>query len=62
MKVAVAEKKAAHKAAGKKQWEACVQHSSRALEIGPSSVELRELRVECATEMGDLDTTYADLT
>jgi DnaJ family protein C protein 3 len=38
-----------------------VEHSTRALEVGLNSAELREIRVACATELGDVDAVYGDL-
>lgn len=46
----------------KKQWQGCVDHATRALETGPNSAEMRELRVECATQLGDIEAVYGDLT
>jgi DnaJ family protein C protein 3 len=53
--------KHAYTAAKKKKWEECVHSATRALEVGPNSAKLRELRVECNTEMGDAEGAYADL-
>lgn len=39
----------------------CVDHATKALEAGPNSAELRELRLECSTEMGDVEAVYGDL-
>ena len=62
VKIALTEKAATQKAARSKHWADCVQHATRALETGPNSAELRDLRVNCATQIGDLDNAYADLT
>ncbi|WWD21936.1 hypothetical protein CI109_106424 [Kwoniella shandongensis] len=59
--VAIGASKSAHKAAQMKNWVICVDHSTKALELGPNSAELRELRVQCATELGDVDAVYGDL-
>ncbi|WVQ68839.1 uncharacterized protein L199_007048 [Kwoniella botswanensis] len=53
--------KSAHKARKNKEWHVCVDHATKALEVGPNSAELRELRVECATELGDVQAVYGDL-
>ncbi|WRT65155.1 uncharacterized protein IL334_002098 [Kwoniella shivajii] len=53
--------KSAHKAAKSKDWNVCVDHATKALEVGPNSSELRELRVKCATELGDVQAVYGDL-
>ena len=53
---------AAKKAAGGKQWQACVDSATKALEYGPNSAGLRELRVQCATELKDVEAVYGDLT
>ncbi|WVR04336.1 hypothetical protein IAU60_001336 [Kwoniella sp. DSM 27419] len=54
--------KSAHKAAQSRNWAVCVDHSTKALEFGPNSKDLRELRVTCATELGDSQAVYGDLT
>jgi DnaJ family protein C protein 3 len=38
-----------------------VDHVSKALEVGPNSLELRELRLRCVTELGDIAAIYGDL-
>jgi DnaJ family protein C protein 3 len=38
-----------------------VDHATKALETGPNSADLRELRVRCATELGDVEAVYGDL-
>ncbi|WWC67535.1 uncharacterized protein I206_101444 [Kwoniella pini CBS 10737] len=53
--------KSAHKARKNKDWNVCVDHATKALEVGPNSGGLRELRVECATELGDVQAVYGDL-
>ncbi|WVQ83932.1 hypothetical protein IAT38_006076 [Cryptococcus sp. DSM 104549] len=51
----------AHKAAKQEKWVVCVDHATKALEVGPNSADLRRLRVECATELGDVNAVYGDL-
>ncbi len=41
---------------------ACVGHASRALEVGPNSVELREIRLACDEAQGNLEAVVGDLT
>lgn len=38
-----------------------MQHATKALEVGPNSVEMREVRLACNEEMGDVDAVYGDL-
>lgn len=38
-----------------------MEHATKALEVGPNSAALRRLRVQCATELGDIDAVYGDL-
>ncbi|KAK1926612.1 putative Co-chaperone [Papiliotrema laurentii] len=59
---ASAASKSAHKSAKGKHWQACVDHATKALEVGPNSVEMRQLRVECSTQLGDVEAAYGDLT
>ncbi|KAL7423248.1 Tetratricopeptide repeat and J domain-containing co-chaperone dnj1 [Cryptotrichosporon argae] len=61
MTAAIAAEKAATKAYASKAYPACVEHATRALEAGPNAVRLRELRIECATALGDADAVYGDL-
>ncbi|GFZ49009.1 hypothetical protein JCM24511_06758 [Saitozyma sp. JCM 24511] len=61
LKVAAAASAAAHKAEKSRKWDGCVEHATKALETGPNSAELRELRVRCATELGDVEAVYGDL-
>ena len=61
MDEAIGESSSARKAGKKRDWQGCWSHASRALEVGPNSVELRDLRVECATELEDGEAVYADL-
>ena len=58
---AAKEEKSARAAAKARKWEDCVSHATRALETGPNSAKLRELRVECNTQMGEAEGAYADL-
>lgn len=58
---AAKEEKAARAAAKSHKWGDCVAHASKALEVGPNSASLRELRVECNTEMGEAEGAYGDL-
>ncbi|ODN75197.1 hypothetical protein L202_06395 [Cryptococcus amylolentus CBS 6039] len=60
--VGEAAEKSAVQASKQKKWQVCVDHSTKALEVGPSSTSLRQLRVDCATELGDINTVYGDLT
>jgi DnaJ family protein C protein 3 len=57
----VAAQHSAEAAAGSSNWQVCVDHASRALEVGPNSLELRELRIRCTTELGDVAAVYGDL-
>ncbi|WVQ97716.1 hypothetical protein IAU59_004830 [Kwoniella sp. CBS 9459] len=59
--LAVGASSSAHKASKNKNWAVCVDHASKALEVGPNSADLRELRVACATELGDVQAVYGDL-
>lgn len=58
---AATEASAAHNAAKKHKWAECVEHATRAIETGPNSADLRGLRASCNTELGDYESTYADL-
>ena len=51
----------ATKAAKRKDWMVCVDQMTKALEVGPNAAESRELRVVCATELGDVEAVYGDL-
>lgn len=51
----------ARKAKKGRAYPLCVQHATRALETGPNSIEMREVRVACAEQMGDVDAVYGDL-
>ncbi|KAI9635593.1 co-chaperone [Dioszegia hungarica] len=51
----------ARKARKSRDWPLCVQHATKALEVGPNSVEMREVRLACNEEMGDVDAVYGDL-
>lgn len=53
--------KKARKARKQKAYPLCVQHATKALETGPNSIEMREVRVACAEQMGDVDAVYGDL-
>lgn len=44
-----------------KRWDVCVDQATKALEVGPNSGQLREMRIECATELGDVESVYGDL-
>lgn len=59
--VASAASTSAHKAAKSKNWAGCVDQATKALEVAPNSAGLRELRVECSTEIGDVEAVYGDL-
>jgi DnaJ family protein C protein 3 len=52
---------AARKAHKKSQHQACVEHATRALEVGPNSLELREIRLDCEEGLGDVDAVIGDL-
>jgi DnaJ homolog subfamily C member 3 len=43
-------------------WTACVESASEALAVGSHSIDLRELRAECATASGDIELAVGDLT
>ncbi len=62
LKAATNAESKAQKARKKKDWEGCVNEAGEALSVGPNSVKLREMRVECAEAMGDLDGVIGDLT
>jgi len=51
----------AESAASSGEWQICVDHASKALEVGPNSLELRELRLRCVTELGNVVAIYGDL-
>lgn len=57
----MAAKRSAQDASSSSKWQVCVDHASRALEVGPNSLELRELRIRCTTELGDIAAVYGDL-
>ncbi|WVN88861.1 uncharacterized protein L203_104075 [Cryptococcus depauperatus CBS 7841] len=57
-----AAEKSARQASSKKNWQVCVDHVTKALEVGPNSSSLRKLRVDCASELGDINMVYGDLT
>ncbi|AFR94798.1 co-chaperone [Cryptococcus neoformans C23] len=59
--VGEAAEKSALQAFEKGKWQVCVEHSTKALEVGPNSEKLRRLRVNCATELGDINMVYGDL-
>lgn len=59
---AIIESGHARRAQSERAWGKCVEHASRALEVGISSIELRELRLACEEEAGDVDGVYGDLT
>lgn len=59
--VGEAAEKSALQAFEKRKWQVCVDHSTKALEVGPNSERLRRLRVNCATELGDINMVYGDL-
>ncbi|XAO21437.1 hypothetical protein I312_100188 [Cryptococcus bacillisporus CA1280] len=59
--VGEAAEKSALQAFEKGRWQVCVDHSTKALEVGPNSERLRQLRVNCATELGDVNMVYGDL-
>lgn len=61
MELASAAKASAEQAVINGNWQICVDHSTKALEVGSNSLELREMRLKCATEMGDIDAVYGDL-
>ncbi|WWC87303.1 uncharacterized protein L201_002191 [Kwoniella dendrophila CBS 6074] len=61
LNLAAAASKSAHNAKQSKDWHVCVDHATKALEVGPNSSELRELRLDCATELGDVQAVYGDL-
>lgn len=44
-----------------KAYAHCVEHSTKALEVAPNSIEIRELRLACTEELGDIDAIYGDL-
>jgi DnaJ family protein C protein 3 len=59
---AVGEAERARRARDARAWGQCVDHASKALEVGTNSIELRELRLGCEEEAGDVDGVYGDLT
>lgn len=59
---AVSEAERARRARDARAWGQCVDHASKALEVGTNSIELRELRLACEEEAGDVDGVYGDLT
>lgn len=62
VETATREDNVAKSSAKKQQWANCVVHAGKAIEVGPHSKELRELRAKCATELGDVEGAYSDLT
>jgi DnaJ family protein C protein 3 len=61
LNVAEGASKSAFSASEEKKWDQCIVQATKALEVGTNSAELRELRVDCATELGDVDAVYGDL-
>ena len=61
LQTAMVESKAAYKSAASRRWQDCVDQATRALESATQSASLRKLRLECATELGDLDLAYGDM-
>lgn len=59
--LAAAARESAERGSASKNWQVCVDHATKALEVGSNSLELRELRLGCATELGDIDAVYGDL-
>ena len=59
--LAAAARHSAESSAASGQWEICVDHASKALEVGPNSLELRELRLRCVTALGNIVAIYGDL-
>ncbi|KAF8520012.1 hypothetical protein BU17DRAFT_75824 [Hysterangium stoloniferum] len=57
----VASKKA-RQAQRAKQWDVCIVESSKALQTASHAVSLRQTRVDCSLEKGDIEQTVADLT
>jgi len=51
----------ARNASERQDWAVCVDHATKALEVSPNSAGLRELRLGCETEMGDVNAVYGDL-
>jgi len=45
-----------------KNWDACMEESSKALLTATHSVTLRQLRADCALGKGDIDQAVGDLT
>ena len=43
-------------------WTACTESASQALKIASHSLELRQLRAECALASGDIEGAVADFT
>ncbi|ORY23810.1 hypothetical protein BCR39DRAFT_548578 [Naematelia encephala] len=58
---ASAEKKSALAALKSNHWDRCVEHATKALEVGINSIEIREVRLKCEEELGDVDAVYGDL-
>lgn len=54
--------KKAKQAMRAKLWQACVEAASTALSAASHSVELRQLRAECAIASGDIEGAVGDLT
>jgi DnaJ homolog subfamily C member 3 len=52
---------AARKANKSSKWQVCVDEATKALDVGPNSVELREIRVRCAEGLGDVEAVIGDL-
>jgi DnaJ family protein C protein 3 len=61
VKNAAAESVSARAAAKSKNWDGCLEHATNSLEVGPNSIEMRELRVECALEKGNIMAVHGDL-
>lgn len=53
---------AARKAQEGQKWQRCIDQSNKAIEVVSQNADLRQLRADCALEMGNLDDGTADLT
>lgn len=61
LNTAIPHLKAARKAISSKAYQKAVDEATRALEVGPNSVELREIRVKAYEGAGDLEGLIGDL-
>lgn len=58
---AIRHQKQAHSSLTSKSYPACIEHASAALQVGPNSLDLRQVRLQCYEGVGDLEGYIGDL-